>query len=371
MSQNARVPPSAPLAYVTSMEQVEIDEAKTSAEIDHTMAKIRETTYQHSSVPTRSVHAKSHGLLTGNLIVAPGLPPVLAQGLFAKPATYPVLMRFSTTPGDITDDNVSTPRGLAIKVMGTQGARVRGSENDTTQDFVLMNGPAFQRPGIKGFLMDLKMLEPTTDKAEGAKVAASAVFRGLETVIEAFGGKSTKVISLGGQPKTHILGETFYSQVPVLFGTYIAKIGVFPVSPGLTSLTDAPLDLSGKPEGIRQAVSDHFAQDGGTWEVRVQLCTNTKTMPIEDASVIWPEDESPYVTVATLHVEAQDSWSPAKIAKIDEGMSFSPWHALADHRPLGSVMRARQQAYIESANFRAAHGGKMIKEPASIEEMNL
>jgi hypothetical protein len=210
-----------------------------------------------------------------------------------------------------------------------------------------------------------------TDKGEGAKLTASAVFRGVEAVIEAFGGKSTKITSLGGHPKTHILGGTFYSQVPILFGKYIAKIGVFPVSPALTALTNAPLDLTDRPNGIRQAVSDYFANNGGIWELRAQLCTNIETMPIEDASIIWPEGDSPYITVATLHVDQQDSWSSSKIAIIDQGISFSPWHALTDHRPLGSVMCARRQAYIESANFRAAHGGRVIKEPHSIEELML
>ena len=31
------------------------------------------------------------------------------------------------------------------------------------------------------------------------------------------------VATLGGHPETHILGETFYSQAPVLFGDFIAN----------------------------------------------------------------------------------------------------------------------------------------------------
>lgn len=36
-------------------------------------------------------------------------------------------MRFSTNPGDMLDDKVSTPRGLAIKLIGVEGARLPGS----------------------------------------------------------------------------------------------------------------------------------------------------------------------------------------------------------------------------------------------------
>jgi len=44
------------------------------------------------------------------------------------------------------DDSVSTPRGLARKVIGVEGERREGSEGDVTQDYVLINGPAFGAP---------------------------------------------------------------------------------------------------------------------------------------------------------------------------------------------------------------------------------
>jgi hypothetical protein len=69
------------------------------------------------------------------LEVDAGLPAELAQGLFAKPRRYPVVIRISTIPGDILDDSVSTPRGMAVKVIGVEGERLEGSENDVTQDF--------------------------------------------------------------------------------------------------------------------------------------------------------------------------------------------------------------------------------------------
>ena len=69
----------------------------------------------------RSVHAKSHGLLKGELRVLDHLPEPYAQGLFARPAEYGIVMRFSTNPGDILPDSISTPRGLAVKVIGIDG----------------------------------------------------------------------------------------------------------------------------------------------------------------------------------------------------------------------------------------------------------
>ncbi|KMO32409.1 hypothetical protein VQ02_23650 [Methylobacterium variabile] len=63
---------------------------------------------------------------------------------------------------------------------------------------------------------------------------------------------------------------------------------------------------------------------------------------VEDASTLWPEDLSPYVAVGRITVPPQESWSEAKVRARDDGLAFSPWHGIAAHRPLGSVMRARR-----------------------------
>jgi hypothetical protein len=355
--------PAIPVRFDPWMELIAPDEAETQAALIDTLRSISETTFGHSGHATRSVHAKSHGVLHGKVTVLPGLPPELAQGVFARPGEYAAAIRFSTIPGDVLDDHVSTPRGMAIKVIGVEGPRLPGSENDATQDFVLVNGRAFRAPTAKDFLDGLKLVAQTTDKAEGLKIALSSVARAAEAVLEAFGHRSPTILALGGQPLTNILGETFYSQVPILYGDYIAKIAVAPVSPRLIALTGQHVDMSGTQNALRQAVEEYFDVDDAEWEIRVQLCTELETMPIEDASVIWPEDSSPYRAVARLTAPPQNAWSTEGIAAIDDGMAFSPWHGLAAHRPLGSVMRARRSTYASSANFRATHNGCPIHEP--------
>jgi hypothetical protein len=88
-------------------------------------------------------------------------------------------------------------------------------------------------------------------------------------------------------------------------------------------------------------------------------------MPVEDASVKWPEDLSPYRTVARITATSQDTWSSDKVRRVDDRMSFSPWHGLAAHRPLGSVMRARKDTYRASAKFRGERNGCPMYEPRS------
>ena len=345
------------------MERPAPDEAGTGEGLEAALRSIRETTFSHSGRATRSVHAKSHGIVTGTLTVADALPPAYAQGVFSAPGTYDVVMRFSTLPGDMLSDDVSTPRGVALKVIGVQGARLSGSEGDVTQDFIMVNAPAFAAPTPKKFLGSLKLLARTTDRAPGAKEVLSHLARAAEALLEAFGHKSPTVATLGGQPATHVLGDSFYTQTPFLHGVHYGKFALRPVSPGLTALTGAKVDVADQPDALRAAVIDHFSRDGGEWALQVQLATDAAAMPIEDASVVWPEDKSAYVTVGHVRVPPQNAWSEAMRRAVDDGLSFSPWHGLAAHRPLGGVNRARRDTYKASAAFRGAHTGCPMAEP--------
>ncbi|BBU33303.1 catalase (plasmid) [Burkholderia sp. THE68] len=346
-----------PLPFDPTYEEIPDDEPETTRELIEAMQSILETTSKDYGHAVRSVHAKSHGLLNGELTVFDNLPEELAQGVFARHGVHGVVMRLSTNPGDILSDSVSTPRGLAIKIADVEGSRLPGSETQSTQDFVMINAPAFTAATPKAFLSNLKLLAKTTDRAPTGKRVLSAVLRGAEKVVEAVGGESGMLKSLGGHPETHILGETFYTCVPVLYGPYFAKLSVVPVSLDLSALTDAPVDVNGHPDALRDAVNAFFATHGGEWEVRVQLATDIEKMPIEDASVQWPEDESPYVPVARVRVAPQRAWDDARSVAIDDSLAFSPWHGLAAHRPLGGVMRTRKPAYEMSSEFRGRFNG--------------
>jgi hypothetical protein len=354
----------APVRFTPDVERRVADEAATITGLIATMRYIAERTFADGGHAIRPVHAKSHGILEGYLEVDAGLPSELAQGLFAKPGRYPLVMRFSTIPGDILDDSVSAPRGLAIKVIGVEGERLEGSERDVTEDFLLINGPAFSAPTPKKFLSAVRLLAGTTDRVQWLKKLLSATMRPLQGIIVAVTGHaSVTVATLGGHPETHILGETFFSQAALRFGDFIAKIAVAPISPELTALKQAPLNVNRAPNGLREAVVAFFKIHGGEWEVRAQLCTDLALMPIENAAVVWPEEKSPYRPIARIKVQPQAAWSEARASRVNDGMSFSPWHGLAAHRPLGGIMRSRRQVYEMAKKFRAEENGLTIEEP--------
>jgi hypothetical protein len=373
MSQSAPSEPvdPNPIRFDHSIEHLDKDEAQTNQGLIETITKIQQKVYLDSSHASRGVHAKGHGILVGELRVLGGLPGYLSQGLFAREATYPIVMRFSTIPGDILDDNISVPRAVALKVIGVPGDRVSGSEGDVTQDFVLANGPVFGKAHPKGFLSTLKQLAATTDKAPGLKKLLSAVMRGTEKSLESVGGQSSTLMTLGGYPEIHILGDEFYSQTPFLYGDYMAKFAVKPLSEGLRSLAKAPLDLKGKPNGIREAVVEFFRTNSGVWVLQAQLCTDLNTMPIEDAAKQWPEDKSPYQPVAHISIPSQDAWSASRVQAVEERMSFSVWHAIGAHRPLGAMNRVRKSVYDTAARFRAEHNQVTVVEPKTIADLAL
>ncbi|NDK38470.1 catalase [Pseudoxanthomonas gei] len=363
-------PPLSPQRYEASLDPVEDDEAQTAQDIAETMLRIAGKTFADGGHAIRSVHAKSHGLLKAELEVLADLPAVLAQGLFARPGRYPTLMRFSTIPGDILDDKVSTPRGLALKVLGVEGERLEGAEGASTQDFVMVNGPRFNSKTGKAFLRGLKLVAATTDKAEGAKEALSAVLRGTEKLVEAFGGKSGTLRSLGGEPPTHVLGETYFAQLPLRHGEHIAKYQLVPVSAELTALTGQLVDLHDTGNALREALVEHFRSHGGRWELRAQLCTNVYDMPLDDPTAEWSEEESPYLTVAVVTAPPQTGWSAARSAAVDDGMGFSPWHGLQAHRPLGAIMRLRKLAYATSQRFRSQRNAIAVQEPDKLDALD-
>ena len=129
------------------------------------------------------------------------------------------------------------------------------------------------------------------------------------------------------------------------------------------------MDTSENPNTFRDATVAYFREHGAEFEIRVQLCTSLDTMPVEDASVQWPEAESPYRPVARLVLPRQEAMSEARRMFFNEAMSFRPSHSLAAHRPLGSLMRARLETYAALVTFRTAQNGNTVREVATLDQI--
>lgn len=353
---------SAPIRYAPSVEHLQADEAETVNGLNSAFDTILHTTAEDGHHAIRAVHAKAHGILHGTMTIKDGLPPELAQGLFATPGDHGIYLRLSTNAGDILPDSIALPRGMSLKVLDVKGDRLPGASG-TTQDFIMVNGDVFVAKTADKFLGNLKLLAKTTDTLEGTKKVMSTVLGGINTALSKVGLQSNTLASLGGAPNVDPLGETYYSITPFRYGDYIAKFSLVPVSKGLTSRTGTAIEASEDPNAIRDTVRAEMIGTDAVWEFKVQLCRDLEEQPVEDPTVSWDAEAAPFQTVATIHVAPQNSWDPAQVQAVDEEMRFSVWTGLAAHQPLGNINRARKDSYQHSADFRAGFNKCPIHEP--------
>ena len=346
-----------PVRFSPDVEREQPDEAETIRQLNQAFDVILERTAEDYGRAVRSVHAKAHGVLKGEFAIDGGLPPELAQGLFATSGTHRALVRISTNAGDILPDAISLPRGLAIKVLDTAGERLPGADG-TAQDFVTNNGKVFVAKDAKTFLGNVKMLAKTTDRLEGTKTLLSSALRGVHNALEAVGVSSPTVDTLGGAPNVDPLGETYNSVTPYRWGDYIAKYRLVPVAADQVALAGRIVDAGHRPDAVREDVRREMARLDAEWEFQVQLCRDLDRQPIEDATVEWDEAISPFQRVGVLRVPAQDSWSAEQVREIDEETRFSVWTGLAAHQPLGN------KTYRHSADFRARVNNCPYHEPS-------
>ena len=68
------------------------------------------------------------------------------------------------------------------------------------------------------------------------------------------------------------------------------------------------------------------------------------------------EADAPFVTVGRLTIlpQALDGEEGKKLTEEVEKAKFDPWNALAEHRPLGGIMRARKPTYFKSQQARGS-----------------
>ena len=112
---------------------------------------------------------------------------------------------------------------------------------------------------------------------------------------------------------------------------------------------------------LRHAMRDTLSAGPACVEFLVQPRTRN-SMSVEDSITEWPEEEAPFYKVATITIPKQNFDTPEQNT-FCENLSFSPWHALPDHRPLGSVNRMRKVIYAHISRVRREANGVSLQEP--------
>ena len=150
--------------------------------------------------------------------------------------------------------------------------------------------------------------------------------------------------------------------MPYLFGE--GRAIQYAVKPRRTGMATVPKHPSA--DYLREAMVETLADNEVVFDFAVQFQTDPHRMPIEDASVIWPESLSPYITVATLRIPRQEFDSSAQLA-FARNLSYNPWHSIPEHRPLGNQGRARKSIYLATSKHRQAMNHDEHVEPTGNE----
>jgi hypothetical protein len=355
--------------YAPYSPNVEVPQPGEDALVDkilESVERLNTETFEQYRHAVRSAHAKSHGVLKGALTAYPDLAPHLRQGIFAEPRTYPVIVRLSTAPGAIQSDRVPSNCGMAIKVLGVDGAKADPGDMTRNQDILLVNSPVYFG-GTAAYLQAQQMIEKSAKSPEALLEAVEAMARGAKEMLLAIGVTPPVLLRALAAPGNHILGETFHSMAALRFGAFIAKLRAAPLSESVRRLTGVAAHDS--ESVLRDRVVAFFQTETAEYELRAQLCTDLSRMPVEDASVEWRDDLSPPQPVAKITLPPQEAYSPARRVYADDILSFTAWRGLNAHRPLGSIMRLRRKVYEASSRFRHEMNARAPMEPSDIAEL--
>jgi heme peroxidase len=357
---NAPYRGSAPyLRYSDRLEQPAPDEDLDIAGIVEKLRRANERVYRKYGRALRDAHAKSHAILRGELTVYADLPPELRQGLFAKPVRYQVISRLSSTSGVIRSDQVRGVHGLGMKlldvtkVLGVPAERCLVDDTSDTQDFLFVTHKEFPFKDVKDYAgQGMRMAELLVWLSDWQLSALISALSIAKRVAGVFAVPLPLPMQVFIAPNDNMLGMEFYSAAPIRWGSYVAKFKVVPHSDNVKRLAGQPLSRTAGPDAYRDMMVDFFSAEAAEYELCAQLCTDLGTMPIEDATVEWPESLSPYVPVAKLTYPVQNPYTDARQYFGDEVLSFNSWRGLNAHRPLGPINRMKLRVYDASSQFR-------------------
>lgn len=169
-------------------------------------------------------------------------------------------------------------------------------------------------------------------------------------------------------PNTNIISHSFYTQSAFRYGLYYGHIGLFPVLDDMKNRDDK-VQSDDSREALRDWLADYFASHGAKYELKIQLGTSPEHHPTEDGSVVWDEATAPYQTIATVEFPPQNALSDDRRTFWEDKMKLSPWDALAEHRPLGSINRLRKIVYDMSRTKRESVNATQTKAVNGVSEI--
>lgn len=314
-------------------ERFEPDEARRYAEAGRRLVEIQRGRSARFGIG-RALHRKQRLALRGTLTVRDGLPEFARQGLFADPGAHDAWVRLSNGGMDKASDRAPDVRGFAIKVFGVSGRSALSEGPARSQDFLLINHSKF------AFASSAEFVDFVVAAARGQGALLGHLLKRYGVI----GGtlRLARMVKTIAKSFKGFACEPLFSAAPIACGPYAVRVRLEPMA------DNGPPDSAARDDWGTD-VARRLLLHPLRWALQLQPYSDERRTPIEDASVDWP---TPYTTVATLEVPMQAV--DEAFADEVEVARFDPWQALAAHRPLGDVMRARKVVYFASQQERGA-----------------
>jgi len=325
------------------------DEQALAQEIGAVIEKSIREEYRSGNA-LRDAHPKAHGCVRAELHVMDTLPEGLAKGIFIPGKTYQAWIRFSNGSKDATQADIKgDARGMAIKVLGVPGKKLLEDEDQaTTQDFIMISHPVF-------FANDPRRYLSLITKASSDSFSKNLL------IPFALGLKGTLIARKTTRKKiSNPLQTRYWSMVPYQLGTGSDRQAI-KYSARSCSATPDPTPDNPKHDFLRDALRTTLQKGEACMELLVQPRTS-RSMSVEDSMTEWKETKAPFYEVAAIRIP-QQTFDTADQNGFCEDLSFSPWHAIPEHRPLGVTNRLRKVIYDRISRVRHEMNSAKRQEP--------
>jgi catalase len=291
-------------------------------------------------VAHRGAHAKAHGCVNATFNVRPDLAQPFRVGLFQSQHSFDAIVRFSNGFRAAQDDHAGDGRGMAIKLLNVDGkmalAQAPGS---ASQDFVLLNNPVF-------------FVRNAADYVDFTRAESAGR---VEDFFRTHAHEAQIAGTISSRHADSVLAMGYFSMTPYRFGHGYAKYSTAAVACDATGTLPSFVKgyASSDPNYLKSEMTQWLGQHDACFEFSVQLQDASAAMPIEDPTQEWDSRISPFVAVADIRIAKQTFDSPQQEAAC-ENLSYTPWHSLAVHEPVGGINRLRRSIYQLISDLR--HG---------------
>lgn len=298
----------------------------------------------------RDAHPKAHGCVRADFHVSKNIPAQFAKGMFIPDRSYQAWIRFSNASNDASNADIKKDaRGIAIKILGVSGQKILESEKQaTTQDFIMINHPVFFANDAKRYLSFMDDVN-SHNMIRKLHIPIALGFKGT---MNALGARNSQI--------ANPLYARYWSMVPYQLGIGNDRQAV---KYSVRSCSMSPNSLPKNPSHnyLREALKNTLQSTDACMEFLIQPRTSSE-MLVEDSMTEWDEKAAPFYQVATIHIPKQNFDTPEQ-NKFCENLSFTPWHALPEHKPLGAVNRMRKVVYENISRVRHDMNSAPRQEP--------